>query len=313
MSSLVLHHYPASPFSEKVRLAFGYKGLAWKSVLIPAVMPKPDLMPLTGGYRKTPVMQFGADVYCDTQLMMCELDRRYPDCPLLPAAGQASAEAMADWADHTLFLHGVAIAFQPAGMESFAAALTADELARFQQDRASFMDGLRPPSLAVAQARFAFWMDRLQQQLSDGGPWLFGEHPTVADFAVAHPLWFIVSREKLAHTLDPWPKVAEWLQAMTALGHGTEHRFGADEALALARESEPAPLPDGGSEDPGGLRPGDEVSVVATDYGRDPVVGELVYTSPERVIIRRTTPETGVVHVHFPRVGFALEVASGAG
>jgi glutathione S-transferase len=78
MSDMILHHYPASPFSEKVRVAFGIKGLAWKSVIIPRILPKPDLMPLTGGYRKTPVLQIGADIYCDTQLILREIERRAP-------------------------------------------------------------------------------------------------------------------------------------------------------------------------------------------------------------------------------------------
>ena len=63
---IILHHYPMSPFAEKVRLIFGFKGLSWASVHIPNVMPKPDLIALTGGYRKTPVLQIGADIYCDT-------------------------------------------------------------------------------------------------------------------------------------------------------------------------------------------------------------------------------------------------------
>src|SRR5262245_45380016 len=58
---IIFHHYPTSPFSEKVRLVFGMKGLKWRSVEIPNMMPKPDLLPLTGGYRKTPVMQVGAE------------------------------------------------------------------------------------------------------------------------------------------------------------------------------------------------------------------------------------------------------------
>jgi glutathione S-transferase len=56
MADLILHHYANSPFSEKVRIALGIKQRAWKSVLIPNIMPKPDLMPLTGGYRRTPVI-----------------------------------------------------------------------------------------------------------------------------------------------------------------------------------------------------------------------------------------------------------------
>ena len=56
MPDLILHHYPSSPFSEKIRLALGYKKLAWKSVTIPPIMPKPDVLALTGGYRKTPIL-----------------------------------------------------------------------------------------------------------------------------------------------------------------------------------------------------------------------------------------------------------------
>ena len=69
MNDLILHHYTTSPFSEKIRLILGFKQLAWKSVLIPSIMPKPDVVALTGGYRKTPFLQVGADIYCDTALI----------------------------------------------------------------------------------------------------------------------------------------------------------------------------------------------------------------------------------------------------
>ena len=61
--SLILHHYDTSPFSEKIRLALRLKNLAWTSVTIPNIMPKPDLLALTGGYRRTPVLQIGADIF----------------------------------------------------------------------------------------------------------------------------------------------------------------------------------------------------------------------------------------------------------
>ena len=73
MTDIILHHYEISPYSEKVRIGLGLKGLAWGSVEIPVIMPKPDLTALTGGYRKTPVLQIGADIYCDSQLIMREL------------------------------------------------------------------------------------------------------------------------------------------------------------------------------------------------------------------------------------------------
>ena len=32
---IIFHNYPTSPFSEKVRIAFGIKRLAWRSVRSP--------------------------------------------------------------------------------------------------------------------------------------------------------------------------------------------------------------------------------------------------------------------------------------
>ena len=67
MTDIILHNYPQSPVAEKARIAFGIKGLAWHSVVIPRLAPKPNLTKLTGGYRRTPVMHIGADIYFDSQ------------------------------------------------------------------------------------------------------------------------------------------------------------------------------------------------------------------------------------------------------
>src|SRR5262249_55895568 len=110
MTDIILHHYETSPYSEKVRLGLGLKGLAWESVEIPVIMPKPDLTALTGGYRKTPVLQIGADIYCDSQLIMRELERRHPTPSFYPA-GHGAADALAWWAEKTTFSPAVSIAF----------------------------------------------------------------------------------------------------------------------------------------------------------------------------------------------------------
>src|SRR5215467_8540352 len=107
---IIFHHYPASPFSEKVRVVFGIKQLAWRSVEIPNMMPKPDLMPLTGGYRKTPVMQIGADIYCDTQIILRELERRYPTPSIFPVKN-GLAYAIAFWSDRLFFMPSVGVVF----------------------------------------------------------------------------------------------------------------------------------------------------------------------------------------------------------
>ena len=110
MTDIILHHYDTSPYSEKVRLGLGLKGLAWASVEIPVIMPKPNLTALTGGYRKTPVLQIGADIYCDSQLIMRELERRRPSPSFYPA-GRGAADALAWWVEKTTFLPAVSIAF----------------------------------------------------------------------------------------------------------------------------------------------------------------------------------------------------------
>ena len=91
MSGLILHHYAMSPYAEKIRLCLGLKDVAWRSVDTPMVMPKPDHVELTGGYRRVPVLQVGADIYCDTACIARELDRRLPQPPLYPPGQETVA------------------------------------------------------------------------------------------------------------------------------------------------------------------------------------------------------------------------------
>ena len=67
MTDLILHSYDASPFTQRALKLLAIKGLTWRSVTTPMMPPKDDLLALTGGYRGTPVLQIGADVYIDSQ------------------------------------------------------------------------------------------------------------------------------------------------------------------------------------------------------------------------------------------------------
>ena len=107
MTDLILHQYPQSPVAEKVRVGFGIKNLHWSSVEIPRIPPKPDLIPLTGGYRRTPVMQIGADIYCDSQCILRELEKRYPQPGYYPANEHHYSGGLpwgfARWTDDRMF------------------------------------------------------------------------------------------------------------------------------------------------------------------------------------------------------------------
>src|SRR2546427_13241778 len=99
MAQLILHHYDISPYAEKIRAILGFKRLAWHSVHIPIVMPKPDLTALTGGYRLTPVLQIGADVYCDTKVIARRLERERPTPTLYPRGTAAAERALSLWGE----------------------------------------------------------------------------------------------------------------------------------------------------------------------------------------------------------------------
>ena len=307
MSDLILHHYPSSPFSEKIRLIFGLKKLAWRSVLIPTIMPKPDVIALTGGYRKTPFMQIGADIYCDTALIARVLEAQQPSPTLYPAAAPL-AVPFASWADATLFWAAVTWTLQPAGAAALFNNPAPEVMKAFGADRAAFGGTMRRLTLADATAQLKGYLAALQGQLSQGGPYLFGAEISIADFSVAHALWFIRRGGPVAEILAPHAALTAWLDRVLAIGHATSERLSSEEAISLAaacaRDGRYAAV----GVAPGlGFEAGQPVTVMAIDYGSDPVAGALVGLSTDEVVLRREDERAGVVQVHFPRIGFQIK------
>ena len=299
----VLHHYGTSPFAEKVRLMLGFKGLAWRSVQVPQVMPKPDQLALTGGYRRAPVLQIGADVYCDTALIARVLERLQPTPTLFPASAPL-APLLAQWADSTLFWTVIAYTMQPAGYAALFAGRPPEAMQAFAADRKPFSAGIKRLSLADATLHLQATLAALEAQLADGRPCLFGAEASIADFSLAHCLWFIRRAPPVAGVLDAAPHVQRWLNALLGAGHGLFERMDSADALALAAASTPAVQ----QVMPGqGFEAGQRVSVAATDYGTEPSIGTMVGLADDEVVIARSDPRAGSVHVHFPRLGFQIK------
>jgi glutathione S-transferase len=297
MDEIILHHYERSPFSEKVRLVFGLKGVSWRSVIIPRFMPKPDLMPLTGGYRKTPVMQIGADIYCDTRLILREIDRRFPKPGLFAAGG---VDLVAAWADSTLFANIVGVIFGTHG-DKFPP--------EFKEDRVKFSGGAFDAERMKAhqpaiRAQFRAHLQWVEEAFGDGREYLMGGAPSAADFALYHAFWFLRGNVKEPDLMEGAQATKAWHDRMSRFGHGTSTPLEAKTALSIAREASPKPVAPSRAGDPSGRKPGDEVIVNANDTGRDPISGELLSIDEQRIVIRRQHPELGELHQHFPRVGF---------
>ncbi|MGY1951069.1 glutathione S-transferase family protein [Pseudomonas pergaminensis] len=309
MSELILHHYPQSPFAEKARLLLGFKGLSWRSVFISPVMPKPDLTALTGGYRKTPVLQVGADIYCDTALIARRLEKEKSAPALLPQGLELITQGFAAWADSVVFSHAVALVFQPESLAVKFAKVPPQMLQVLVADRAKLFSGgtATRVQLEVAKHQWPAIVSRIDQQLQhQAGDFLFGE-PSIADFALAHPLWFLKGSSVTAPLVDAYPAVAAWLERVLGFGHGTASEMSAEQALEVARNATPAALPEELFEDLNGFKAGQQVTISATDYGTDPVAGELLFVGREELILRRSDERAGTVHVHFPRMGFCIQ------
>lgn len=309
MADIILHHYPSSPFSEKIRAILGYKQLAWKSVFIPTVMPKPDLIALTGGYRKTPVMQIGCDIYCDTKLMARVLDQIKPQPPLVMKGHEASCAMQEQWTEQVLFFLCAPIVFQPQGMAQFFGKLPPSAVETFQKDRAALFSGGagRRPSMAATKNELPAYLAQLDAQLASV-PYIDGAAPTISDFSVYHPIWFVINNPGVASYFDPYKNILAWTQRIAALGQGKAEKMSAEEAIQIARNSKPRDHGNGDMGGADGLKLGETVTVTATDYGTDPVTGVLVKSGLGEIAIRRADERAGEVVVHFPRAGFKVAV-----
>jgi glutathione S-transferase len=302
-SPIILHHFDQSPFSEKIRLIFGLKKIAWTSVRISQIMPRPDLMPLTGGYRRTPVMQIGADIYCDTQCIMRELERRFPQPSLVPKGYEGLAWAVAMWTDRPFFQNTVNLVFG-----SLADKVPADFIADREKLRGAKFD-VAAMKTAMPQMRDQFrahlqWID---VQLCDERQWIAGEAPSLCDVDAYMNIWYARSNlDNADELLAEYDHARAWAARLHAIGHGERTEMSTAEALAIAADATPQTEELSDPDDPNGRKPGDRVEVMPDDYGKIRVSGEIVALSAQHIAIRRHDPLAGEVVVHFPRAGFLV-------
>lgn len=299
---MILHHYPMSPFSEKVRALFGYANMTWHSVRVPEMPPRKKLDPLTGGYRKIPVAQLGADIFCDTRIICSEV-AALSNKPEL-AMENCSAEAQA-------FIHETDLdAF-------FALVLSGDgktlllklwkdtstwHVLKFLRDRISMgrHAHVKAPSPARAKAIVKAHLEKMEAMLQQD--YLFGDKPSNADFAAYHGLWFIRDLSGSSY-VSRFPKVDAWLDRVKAFGHGQFTDMRPEQALEIARDSTPRALPPSTGSD---ALLGKAVRIAPADYGLTPVEGILMASTDLRYILRREVPRIGTVHVHFPKQDFSI-------
>lgn len=303
---LILHHYWDSNYSEKVRLMLGLKSLRWGSVVVPDVMPKPNLVALTGGYSKIPVLQIGADIYCDTLRIADVLEERFPQPSLHPDKRDAVAAVIASWSE----------AMTLAGARFVMGRAPERWRPEFHADRAALW------GVPVDMERMVRSADRYREQLvvylgwlasmlGDGRPFLRGDAAGLSDISCYHILWFLEKGgEQATEVLERFPQIKRWMQRVAALCHGEHTVISADTALQIARDAAFQSVP---GVEPGmqhDLKEGDLVSVQAEVAGRSPTIGELHLMTARHVAVRTRTERAGEVVVHFPREGYRVARAA---
>jgi len=302
MSDLILHHYPMSPFSEKIRVMLGYTGLNWQSVITREMPPRPQLEILAGGYRKIPVGQIGADVFCDSRLIAAEIaalsgkpELALENCP------KAQQDYVSE-VDLQVFFACIMVASTKAMRKKFRQALSVPDMLRFLWDRLNMgrKATFKAVGLRDSASRVKEHLNDLESRLKH--PFLFGKKPTHADFSTYHSLWFL---RELAESplLEGHPKTIAWMNRMQAFGHGGRREISAEQAINIAKRSTPRII---APEHQSDAQIGQRVSIAPSDYGQIATSGRLVGVTPTSWILSRQEHDVGTVHLHFPQNGFAL-------
>jgi glutathione S-transferase len=305
MKEIILHHYPQSPVSEKVRVGLGLKDLEWASVEVPRLPPKPDLTALTGGYRRAPVMQIGADVFCDSHCILRELQRRFPEPSFTPNGAAGLCWGIGRWIDAEPFDMAVRLVLGAGAAELPREFLDDRSRLYFGPDRD--LDAIQA-NLPHLTAQLRVHLGLIGESLADGRSFLFGDRPGLADIFCYYLVWFLRGRWAGGPALlAQFAALEAWETKVAALGHGRPVEASASEALEAARQTEPHAPRGVDPLDPLALNAGQRVTIrSAFDDGEAPVEGALRYANKNTIIIDHEDPYAGNIAVHFPRAGYRI-------
>ncbi len=301
-AEIILHHYPQSPVTEKARIVLGMKKLNWRSVIIPRLPPKPNLMPLTGGYRLTPVMQIGADIYCDTQCIIRELERRFPEPTLFPGGAEGMAWGIGQWTDGPLFKDVVTVALVEMSPK-MPPEFLADRGPLYFGDDFS-LDGIKAKyqeCLANVRTQFGWMDERLKAR-----KFMLGDTPGLPDAFAYYLVWFLMDRMAEGNAFfAQFENLVKWADRVKAIGHGNPQEMSDLDALEIARKASATTPKQDDPGDPLGLSTGDQIGIEPTTGGPQ-VKGTLQSLSANHAALLRDDDQVGQVCVHFPRIGYRI-------
>lgn len=305
MSNLILHHYPMSPFSEKIRAMLGYSQLAWQSALTREMPARPTVAALAGGYRRIPVAQIGADIFCDSKSIAAEIAALSGKPALVLEQCDETIREYVRHVEQDIFMASILAASTMAFGRKIRASMSTMDILRFVWDRVNIgrKATVKSPGMRNPRQKLLEHLRIMETMLAQD--FLFGAQPNHADFSTYLCLWFVRDMGE-SPLINDFPKTLDWMNRIKAFGQGSRSEIDGELALEIARKSAPRKIP---AEHQADASIGKPVSISPSDYAQDPTTGILVGVTSTQWILAREQANVGTLHVHFPKTGFRLDTS----
>ena len=299
--TLILHQYDISPFSQKAQKMMGLKELSWQSVEMPMIAPKPDVEALTGGYRGTPVLQIGRDVFIDNWMIARALDEFDASGPAINAQGGLREAALYAWGERlfTPLLLAALAAYQ----SEWDADFLADRKRVFPDVDFDTLDVSDPDRRSQVRA----YLGTVEAQLGLDQDFLGGAQADSCDIHVWGMVWMIHSAlPALMPIVETFPRLTDWYERVSALGTGDREDVKIDVAWQSLKDGPARPLPDTPDQEPLAPWVGEVVDIAAGSADRGSASGRLLAVDHEQVVLGVEPISGEAAQVWFPRFGYHL-------
>ena len=299
--TLILHQYDISPFSQKAQKMMGLKELSWQSVEMPMIAPKPDVEALTGGYRGTPVLQIGRDVFIDNWMIARALDEFDASGPAINAQGGLREAALYAWGERlfTPLLQAALAAYQ----SEWDADFLADRKRVFPDVDFETLDVSDPDRRSQVRA----YLGTVEAQLGLDQDFLGGAQADSCDIHVWGMVWMIHSAlPALMPIVETFPRLTDWYERVSALGTGDREDVKIDVAWQSLKDGPARPLPDTPDQEPLAPWVGEVVDIAAGSADRGSASGRLLAVDHEQVVLGVEPISGEAAQVWFPRFGYHL-------
>lgn len=302
-NTIILHHTPRSPFSEKVRLMLDLSNKEWMHVQAPVHSNKRTIQKIfVEGYsRRIPLLQIGADIYCDSSAISDQL-------AVSTGIPEYSKENLSDYRDFTIELEekGFTAFFVSIPQKQLLSAYFKDyslkDFYGFVAGRVGSFKGvdMPKPNTEAEMQKKEKYLNTCEEMLNTSKYLISNKKPTQTDFVLYHLVWYSL-KANVTDLFDGRPNIKKWYLGMKAGRKPLPKEISGKESLMIAKDSKPQAIP---KEMQVGPMIGREVSLIPDDVsgpGTLAVTGIVVGEDDQKVILKRETKETGIIHIHFPK------------